>query len=105
MPSCRAGGGRVRDIESLHPRSATPPPAPHAVYRCYDTTRTIIYIGATFGINDRLKQHAAATEWWGQVDDVFVTFHPSRRAAFDAERREILKFRPRYNVQLWEPRS
>lgn len=76
----------------------------HAVYRCYDAAAELLYVGATFSLTGRLRQHAAGTPWWPEVEHVDSVWVETREEAQDEERAAILGENPRYNRQRYQPR-
>lgn len=77
-------------------------PTPHvgrtAVYRLYDSTETLIYIGITSNPAQRFKAHWLKT-WWPEVSMREVEWHETRASAEEIEARVIEADRPRYNAQ------
>jgi predicted GIY-YIG superfamily endonuclease len=74
---------------------------PHILYRFYDRTGALLYIGITVDFADRMKDHAKEKEWWARVDRsaTKVEYYDSRRAALDAERDAIKDEHPLENDQ------
>lgn len=73
---------------------------PHALYRFFDGTRELLYIGITLNPGSRWKQHAAHKPWWHEVTNITVEPFPNRESVLAAERTAIGKERPRYNIAL-----
>lgn len=69
-----------------------------AVYRCYGCDGSLLYVGVTNGPLRRFREHAAASEWWGEVDHVLVVPFGDRRGAEYHERLIIRYEHPIYNV-------
>lgn len=78
-------------------------PIPHDVYWLYDSEDRVLYIGLTRQIEERLIQHSKDKGWWEQISRVEVQAHPSRRAAFEAERDAIYAERPIFNKRRTPP--
>jgi Nuclease subunit of the excinuclease complex len=74
-----------------HPQGRT------AVYRFYDKTGTVIYVGISNNPAVRLTQHAADKPWWGEVVTREIEWFPARQAAECEERRLIGALGPRWN--------
>lgn len=74
---------------------------PHILYRFYDRTGVLLYVGITVDFAEREKQHAKSKEWWDRVDRSATTveYHLGRRAVLDAERLAIKAERPLENDQ------
>lgn len=81
--------------------AATAPVAsrPHALYRFYDHTDRLLYIGITANLPGRLTQHRDDKPWWSNVARIAVEHHADRDAVLDAERRAIITERPLWNIQ------
>jgi predicted GIY-YIG superfamily endonuclease len=74
---------------------------PHILYRFYDRTNVLLYIGITVNLEERMAKHAAEKDWWPRVDRsaTRIEYYDSRRAALDAEREAIKAEKPLYNDQ------
>lgn len=72
---------------------------PHTLYRFYDRTNVLLYIGITVNLEERIKQHAGDKDWWPRVDRAAtrIEFHNSRSAALAAEREAIKAEQPLHN--------
>lgn len=71
---------------------------PHYVYRVYDDVDRLLYIGCTYQIETRLKQHQSwFTPWAPYRDRVTVEMHPNRAQGMEAEKRAIAAEDPVYN--------
>ena len=77
------------------------PTTPHFLYRFYDRTDTLLYIGITNDPKTRFKWHRKNQPWWPDVDErkTRVAFYPTREAVLDAERKAIVAENPLYNDQ------
>lgn len=69
------------------------------VYRCYDASGALVYIGCTQRFLKRKKAHEKNTPWWPEVADVQVQRYPTVFEAFAAEHLAILAENPRHNRQ------
>lgn len=74
---------------------------PHILYRFYDRTGVLLYIGITVDFADRMADHAKEKEWWARVDRsaTKVEYYDSRRAARQAETAAIKTEQPMENDQ------
>jgi len=74
---------------------------PHLLYRFYDRTGVLLYIGITVDFGERQKHHAKYKDWWCEVDQdaTKVEYYNGRRAALDAERLAIKAEKPLENDQ------
>lgn len=71
---------------------------PHALYRFFDRSDVLLYVGITIDIGARFKKHQAEKPWWIEVEHIGIEQHATRREALDAESRAILTEQPLYNV-------
>jgi hypothetical protein len=74
---------------------------PHILYRFYDRTGILLYIGITVDLGVRMAAHAKDKDWWPQVDRgaTRIEYFDGRRAALDAEREAIKAEKPLHNDQ------
>jgi hypothetical protein len=73
-------------------------PQQHALYRFYDSTGRLLYVGITLDPGSRWKNHAKTKPWWTDVAQVTVELHPDRAAVLEAERAAIIAEQPVHNV-------
>ncbi|WP_203823100.1 GIY-YIG nuclease family protein, partial [Paractinoplanes ferrugineus] len=75
------------------------PEVPHFLYRLFDRTDTLLYIGITNDPKTRFKNHSKLKEWWQDVDPskTRIDFHATRDAALTAEAKAIKVELPLYN--------
>lgn len=71
----------------------------HALYRFYDETGALLYVGITNSINRRFIKHAGDKPWWPDVVDCRIAFYPDRAALARAEGDAIRYERPLHNVR------
>lgn len=62
-----------------------------ALYRLYDRSGQLLYLGVAFDPKQRWRAHAKEQPWWPLVADRQVTWYPTREEA-------ILNERPLFNV-------
>lgn len=72
---------------------------PHALYRFFDATGVLLYIGITSDIPARLKQHGSDKPWWLDVARIAIDPFPDRQSVLAAEKRAIQTEAPLWNVQ------
>lgn len=72
---------------------------PTALYRLYDASGQLLYVGVTANLRERFGQHASTKQWWGDVARRTVTWLETRDEALTAEAKAILTEAPRYNVK------
>ncbi|MFD7705663.1 GIY-YIG nuclease family protein [Streptomyces sp. NPDC059786] len=69
-----------------------------ALYRLYDDTGRLLYIGITYRPEARWKAHAATKTWWPDVASKVTEWHATRLLAEAAEVAAIKAELPLYNV-------
>jgi predicted GIY-YIG superfamily endonuclease len=71
-----------------------------AVYRFFDASGLLLYVGVTDQPTVRFAAHRASSAWWTSVDHVRtrVSWHATREEGELAERRAIEIERPEFNV-------
>jgi len=72
---------------------------PTFLYRLYDATGNLLYVGITSDIARRMNQHATDKAWWPEVARKTIELHPSRSDAGFAEMAAVRKEHPRHNVR------
>lgn len=75
-----------------------------ALYRFYNSSGDLLYVGITLDPGKRWKQHRDDKPWWHEVTQVTVETHVDRDAVMQAERAAIENEHPRYNVVFNRPR-
>ncbi|MER5584084.1 GntR family transcriptional regulator [Streptomyces asoensis] len=68
-----------------------------ALYRLYDSSEVLLYVGISTYPDERLKQHAGDKLWWHHVARQEITWLDSRAEALKAEAEAIANERPLYN--------
>lgn len=71
---------------------------PTALYRAFDASGVLLYVGISTNALVRFYQHQIDKDWWGEVHRLDLEHFMSREAAVDAERAAIAGENPRYNV-------
>lgn len=69
-----------------------------SLYRFYDATGALLYIGITNSIPRRLGEHDERKPWFTETAKVTFEHHPSRAAALTAEKKAIKAERPKHNI-------
>lgn len=77
--------------------TAEGPAVATALYRFYDTTGALLYIGITDAPRARWYQHARDKEWWPEVSRRELTWFSTRELAANAEAAAIKAENPPYN--------
>jgi predicted GIY-YIG superfamily endonuclease len=75
------------------------PTKEHALYRFYDRTDALLYVGITMDLPKRFKQHRKGKPWWLAVTRVEVEHFDTRGEALGAEKTAIKDECPLYNDQ------
>ncbi|MEV5930088.1 GIY-YIG nuclease family protein [Streptomyces cellulosae] len=70
---------------------------PTALYRLYDATGALLYVGITSDPERRFKQHAYLKPWWGDVARREIRWFANRPAAERAEVEAIQDDDPLHN--------
>lgn len=73
----------------------------HDVYRCYDLSGRLLYIGHTNRWPGRRWLHRRDSPWWGQTVKVTFEPYPNRVAAHSAEQAAIRAERPLHNKERY----
>ena len=76
-----------------------------ALYRLYDSTEALLYVGVTGDPRRRFRQHERDKPWWPQVATRDIEWFPDKRSALDTERDTVRNDAPRYNQRgtIWFP--
>jgi len=82
----------------MRSRAEQVPSTVTALYRFFDKTGALLYIGISGAIPTRLGQHHDTKPWFHEVARVTVEHHPDRPTALAFEERAIKTERPRYNI-------
>lgn len=72
---------------------------PHYVYRCFDASDHLVYVGCTNAPPKRLASHKAGSWWWPQVVYVRNLVFPDRDVALAKEKAAIRRELPSANVK------
>jgi predicted GIY-YIG superfamily endonuclease len=78
-------------------------PVRTALYRLYDDSDVLLYIGATNNAAVRWAKHAAEKPWWGDVRRQDITWFADRPTALKAEKEAIRREQPKYNLEHTAP--
>jgi hypothetical protein len=70
-----------------------------AVYRTYDRSGALLYVGVARRVGVRLHQHDERSEWFADVAFLDVSWYATRDAALLAEAQAIATEGPIYNVR------
>lgn len=70
---------------------------PHTLYRPFDSSRNLLYVGITWDMEIRVRAHVKASPWWGDVADIEYQQFNNRADALAAEWRAIAEENPVHN--------
>src|SRR3990167_3888832 len=71
----------------------------HQLYRHYDASGTLLYVGIALCSVERLVQHRSGAEWFGQIATIRIEHFETEDIAREAEAKAIRKERPIFNKQ------
>lgn len=71
-----------------------------ALYRHYDATGRLLYVGITDCLSERDKRHAATSHWHGEVHRTLTEWCLSRQHAIELEAVAVRHEKPLHNVAL-----
>ena len=69
-----------------------------ALYRHYDRSDDLLYVGISTCAVTRLSAHARSSDWFSLISNVSIEWYDSRSDALDAECLAIFMERPRFNT-------
>lgn len=69
-----------------------------ALYRAYDDTGQLLYVGITSSFGRRWEEHSRTKPWWPLTQTQTITWCDSRPAAESAELAAIATENPRHNI-------
>lgn len=94
LPGTCASAGTVQPIS----RPSVADSAPQYLYRFFDATGQLLYVGITCNLGRRFKAHRLEQPWWPEVARTVIDRYADRGAVEQAEREAIETERPRWNV-------
>lgn len=101
MNDDRPGREAFRDAVAVAESRA----AMHKLYRFFDASGQLLYVGITCNPGKRFDQHRGGKSWWDEIASIRLESHPSRESLLDAERAAIREEAPLYNILLNTPRD
>lgn len=69
-----------------------------SLYRHYNSSDELLYVGISLSALQRLGQHAEHSAWFGSISRVTIEHYETRQLALDAEREAVIRERPLHNV-------
>lgn len=76
-------------------------PRHHLLYRVFNETGDLLYVGATTNPSLRFHKHSRETDWWGEAARIELQHFDNVDDLLDAESDVIGRENPKYNV-LWK---
>jgi len=76
---------------------------PTTLYRFYDGSGSLLYVGIAGNPGRRFEQHAKTKHWWADVASVAITHYQTRDEALVAETAAIQTEAPAYNIVKGDP--
>jgi predicted GIY-YIG superfamily endonuclease len=67
------------------------------LYRAYDSSDNLLYVGISGQWSERLHAHERSSEWLQLTDRVNIERYPDRDSVVQAEKRAIIEEKPTYN--------
>jgi hypothetical protein len=77
----------------------SPTPGGSSLYRIYDHSGRLLYVGVSINPFERLRTHAIQRSWWVDVCSIQIEFYPCNNAALDAELKCIREEAPKHNIR------
>lgn len=99
-----------RELDAARPKRRYSGPArPGYVYRLFDESGALLYVGKTYNVRARLftstTSHAATKEWFGFVSRARIAAYKTEAEALEAEAWAIKTEAPRHNVSTPAPKK
>lgn len=71
----------------------------YILYRCYNENGTLVYIGLSISVLNRLCQHKSYSEWFHQTDTIKLERFKDINTLRKAEKKAIEKEKPIFNIK------
>lgn len=84
--------------EELWAERAKKKAGPTELYRHFDKSGTLLYVGISLSTVHRLKEHRGGSGWYRKVVTITIERFPTRKAALAAERKAVQTEHPLHNV-------
>lgn len=68
------------------------------LYRHFDASGRLLYVGVSLSAIGRLRQHRRESHWSSEVATVMIEKFPTRADALRAERNAIIRENPKHNT-------
>ena len=76
----------------------------HSIYRHFDGTGRLLYVGCASNPVKRTYGHKAMSEWFRDVRTIRIEYWDTKEQALEAERRAVASEGPIYNAQHAKPK-
>lgn len=70
-----------------------------ALYRHFDASGELLYVGISLSAVQRLAQHRQTAQWFDRIARIDIEWHDSREQALAAEIQAIMHEQPKCNIQ------
>ena len=70
------------------------------LYRHFDESRSLLYVGISLSTFNRLSQHRDHSDWFKTITNVTIEHFPTREEAMAAERKAIKSENPKFNIAM-----
>jgi predicted GIY-YIG superfamily endonuclease len=70
------------------------------LYRHFDESRNLLYVGISLSTFNRLSQHRDHSDWFKSITNVTIEHFPTREEAMAAERQSIKSENPKFNIAM-----
>lgn len=71
---------------------------PTDLYRYFDKSGNLLYVGISINTVSRMASHRSASSWYDQAVKITIKKYKNRKNALNAERKAIMKEKPKYNI-------
>jgi len=71
--------------------------SPNVLYRFWDSSNSLLYIGISKSFGNRFNQHAHMAEWFSKAHSVTIEHYSDRKSVESAEKRAIKTEKPIHN--------
>lgn len=80
-------------------------PADHCLYRHFDGSGVLLYVGITSRIGERIRDHKRHSCWWLEITRIEIERFASRAELIEAEKAAIRSENPLHNVRNRERKT
>jgi len=76
--------------------------SPTSVYIARDDAGTVLYVGASSNVSDRMRRHRYQSAWFAQMSSLVVNTYPDWYMGRLAEKQAIRQYLPQFNRVRYE---